>query len=205
MSLFFSTSIILDLYFVLKNPFSSSEARVKKMTTASITSAFFLSAMCLTLTLTRDPDWCNLNNYLFVAIAIINILLGIIIMVFVVITFRTKGMSKEIKKSIQKRYLEFITVYILLEGPFIFYSKPMLYYDSETHVYSGETIYISHWYLCIVTLFGFFVGISRMRDRIVFTKIKNICYSFTCRRHKRVGYVEFDKIVEKSQMNTFWS
>ena len=125
MSLFFSTSIILDLYFVLKNPFSSSEARVKKMTTASITSAFFLSAMCLTLTLTRDPDWCNLNNYLFVAIAIINILLGIIIMVFVVITFRTKGMSKEIKKSIQKRYLEFITVYILLEGPFIFYPKLM--------------------------------------------------------------------------------
>ena len=54
-----------------------------------------------------------------------------------------------------------------------------------------------------IVLFGFFVGISRMRDRIVFTKIKNICYSFTCRRHKRVGYVEFDKIVEKSQMNTF--
>ena len=124
-------------------------------------------------------------------------------MIFVVITFRTKGMSKEIKKSIQKRYLEFIIVYILLEGPFIFYSKPQLYYDSETHVYSGETIYISQWYLCLVTLFGFFVAISRMRDKIIFTKVKNVWFTCTCRRHKRVGYVEFDKLVEKSQMNTF--
>ena len=99
-SLFLSTSIIMDLYFVLKNPFSSSEARVKRMTSASVFFAFLLSSSCLMLTLARNPDWSELNNVLFLVISVINIFLGIVIMIFVMITFRTKGMSKEIKKSI---------------------------------------------------------------------------------------------------------
>jgi len=70
------------------------------MTAVTILSALFLSSMCLMLTLARDPTWAQLNYILFFTISICNILLGIVIMIFVVITFRTKGMSKEIKKSI---------------------------------------------------------------------------------------------------------
>jgi len=99
--------------------------------------------------------------------------------------------------------LEFIIVYSVLEGPFVLVSKPALKYDEETHLYSGETLYIEKWYACILTLLGLGIALSRMRDKIVFVKIKNIWYQFTCRRHKRVGFVEFDQLVEQSQMNTF--
>ena len=99
--------------------------------------------------------------------------------------------------------MEFIIVYSVLEGPFVLVSKPALEYDEETHLYSGETIYIEKWYACIFTLLGLGIALSRMRDKIVFVKIKNIWYQFTCRRHKCVGFVEFDQLVEQSQMNTF--
>ena len=100
MSLFFSTSIILDLYYVLKNPFSSQESRIKWMKVASITAAIFLSVLGLIITLYQDPTYAILNLYLFMFIAGCNMILGIVIMIFVVMTFRTKGMSKDINKSI---------------------------------------------------------------------------------------------------------
>ena len=202
-SLFFSTSIILDLYFVLKNPFNSTEARIKRMTTFTILMALALSSGGLILTLAKDPDWAVYNVWLFIVISICNIALGIVIMVFVVVTFRKKGMSKEIKKSIQKRYLEFIVVYSLLEGPFIFFSMPDLDYKADKHLYSGMTTYINSWYAFAVTLFGFGIAISRMRDKILRVKLNNIWFHCTCRRYRKTSYEEFDKIVEESQMNTF--
>ena len=197
-SLFFSTSIILDLYFVLKNPFNSTEARIKRMTSFTILMALILSGSGLILTLAKDPDWAVANVWLFTGISSCNIALGIVIMIFVVITFRTKGMSKEIKKSIQKRYLEFIVVYSVLEGPFIFFSMPELNYEAHKHLYRGKTRYINEWYAFAVTLFGFGIAISRMRDKILFVKLKNIWFHCTCRRHRKTSYEEFDKLVEQS-------
>ena len=98
MSLFFSTTIILDLYYVLKNPFSSTEARIKKMTILTITLSIIFSALGLRLTLTKLETISSLNLILFMFLTVTNILLGIITMAFVVIHFRTKGMSKNIKK-----------------------------------------------------------------------------------------------------------
>lgn len=124
-------------------------------------------------------------------------------MTFVFIRFRTKGMSENIKKQIQKRYLEFIIVYSLLEGPFIFWSKPQFEYSPSNLVLVGSTRYIETWYGFIVTLFGFFIALSRLRDKIVRTKVWNIWYQATCRRHKMVKFDQFEKLVEQSQMNTF--
>ena len=98
MSLFFSTTIILDLYYVLKNPFSSTEARIKKMTILTIIFSITFSALGLRLTLTKYETISSLNLILFMFLTVTNILLGIITMAFVVIHFRTKGMSKNIKK-----------------------------------------------------------------------------------------------------------
>ena len=98
MSLFFSTTIILDLYYVLKNPFSSTENRIKKMTFLTIIFSIIFSALGLRLTLTKLETISSLNMILFLFISITNILLGIVTMAFVVIHFRTKGMSKNIKK-----------------------------------------------------------------------------------------------------------
>lgn len=100
MSLFFSTTIILDLYYVLKNPFSSTEARIKKFTIITVVLSIFFSALGLRLTFSKI-DWISsLNLILFVSIALTNFILGILTMIFVFYRFRTKGMSKEIKKQI---------------------------------------------------------------------------------------------------------
>ena len=54
MSLFFSTTIILDLYYVLKNPFSSTEARIKKLTFLTVFLSITFSALGLRLTLSKE-------------------------------------------------------------------------------------------------------------------------------------------------------
>ena len=50
MSLFFSLSTVMDLYLVLKNPFSSSEKRIKKFIIASVLSAVTFASVGLVLT-----------------------------------------------------------------------------------------------------------------------------------------------------------
>ena len=93
MSLFFSTTIILDLYYVLKNPFSSTEARIKKLTFLTVFLSITFSALGLRLTLSKEQFLSSLNLILFILITAMNFFLGIIIMSFVFYRFRTKGMS----------------------------------------------------------------------------------------------------------------
>ena len=93
MSLFFSTTIILDLYYVLKNPFSSTEARIKKFTILTVIFSVTFSALGLRLTLSKEKFLSSLNLILFILIALINFVLGITTMCFVFYRFRTKGMS----------------------------------------------------------------------------------------------------------------
>ena len=50
MSLFFSLATIMDLYYVLHNPFSSSEKRVKKYMVISVLSAIILASVGLSMT-----------------------------------------------------------------------------------------------------------------------------------------------------------
>ena len=137
MSLFFSTTIILDLYYVLKNPFTSTEARIKKLTILTVILSITFSGIGLRLTLSKEKLLSSLNLILFILITLWNFCLGIIIMSFVFYRFRTKGMSKQIKQSIQKRYLEFIIVYCLLEGPFIYHAKPHFEYQFVNEKYKG--------------------------------------------------------------------
>ena len=94
MSLFFSTTIILDLYYVLKNPFSSTEARIKKFTILTVILSITFSALGLRLTLSKEKFLSSLNLILFILITILNFVLGIATMSFVFYRFRTKGMSK---------------------------------------------------------------------------------------------------------------
>ena len=100
MSLFFSTTIILDLYYVLKNPFSSTEARIKKFTILTVILSITFSALGLRLTLSKEKFLSSLNLILFILITILNFVLAISTMSFVFYRFRTKGMSKQIKNSV---------------------------------------------------------------------------------------------------------
>ena len=44
---------------------------------------------------------------------------------------------------------------------------------------------------------------SRMRDKVVLMKLKNMWFHATCRRSKMIKFDEFEKLVAESQMNTF--
>ena len=52
-------------------------------------------------------------------------------------------------------------------------------------------------------LFGFLMAFSRLRDQVLRTKLFNMWMMATCRKDKRVGLAEFDKIVEQNALNTF--
>lgn len=97
MSLFFSTSIILDLFFMLKNPFSSTDARIKKMTIMTLIMSLIFASVGLKLTLLKENQYSRMNLWLFIGVSASNILLGIVTMLFVFWRFRKKGMSQTIK------------------------------------------------------------------------------------------------------------
>lgn len=98
--------------------------------------------------------------------------------------------------------MEFIIVYCVLEGPFIYYAKPQFKYETFENIdfsgYVGATKYIGTYYGTLITLFGLVIALSRMRDKIVRTKVINMWYHATCRRNKMVKFDEFEKIVEQS-------
>ena len=58
--------------------------------------------------------------------------------------------------------MEFIIVYCLLEGPFIYYSKPRFEYEENVndtyHGYVGATQYIGTYWGTFVTLFGLVIA-----------------------------------------------
>ena len=66
---------------------------MKKFTAMTIILSIIFSALGLRLTLSRREFLGSMNVILFLAISITNVVLGIVTMVFVFITFRTKGMS----------------------------------------------------------------------------------------------------------------
>jgi len=90
----------MDLYFVLRNPFSSSEKRIKKYITISILLAFFFASIGLALTKNKHFFLSELNYRVYQAIAILNLVVAVVVMILVVIRFQKKGMNSQIKRQI---------------------------------------------------------------------------------------------------------
>ena len=91
-------------------------------------------------------------------------------------------------------------VYCLLEGPFIYYAKPIYTYNADVGngYYVGASRYIEHVFGFSVTLFGFFIAMSRMRDKLIRARLWNLWFHITCRRNKKIKFDEFERLVEKS-------
>ena len=47
------------------------------------------------------------------------------------------------------------------------------------------------------------VAVSRMRDKLLRVKLYNVWMSLTCRQSKCVKFDEFEKLVQKTALNTF--
>ena len=70
-------------------------------------------------------------------------------------------------------------------------------------MFVGGTRYLGSWAGSIISFFGFFIALSRTRDKIVRAKLWNMWYRMTCRLHKQTKFDEFEKLVEQSQTKTF--
>ena len=101
MSLFFSLSLILDLYLVLRNPFTASEKRLKKFITYSVVASVFLSVIGLRMTKSKVFWVSELNFRFYQGVAVSNLIVAITVMILVLLRFRNKGMNQHIKKQIQ--------------------------------------------------------------------------------------------------------
>ena len=203
MSLFFSLATIVDLYYVLHNPFSSSEKRVKKYMIISILMSFTLASIGLSMTKAQIYWVSELNFRLYQSIALINLFVAVLVMVLVLIRFRKKKMNENIKKQIQQRYLEFVVLLAIFAWPICLVTKPSYRYNDDYELYVGGTKFIQKWYTWLVCLFGFLVALSRLRDRLLRVKFYNMWMRLTCRLNKQVKFDKFEEIVQKAALNTF--
>lgn len=100
MSLFFSTSLILDLYQLLHNPFQSSEKRLKKYIVNSVLGSVFLSCSGLYMTKSKIFWVSELNFRFYQGVAVTNLVVAVVVMILVLLRFRNKGMNENIKQQI---------------------------------------------------------------------------------------------------------
>ena len=103
------------------------------------------------------------------------------------LTFRFKkpGMSGELKRQIRARYIEYVVLYAVFSWPICMVTKPSYRYLKTMNSYVGGTNWVGTtedsstfdqveaFFMSIVLLSGFFIAISRLRDRLLWQKLSN--------------------------------
>ena len=92
-----------------------------------------LSIIGLGLTLDHNEIIGKFNNYIYLGVALSNIVFSIIIMIFVVERFRRKGISQSIQVRIRQRYMEFVFLFATFEIWIVWIDRPNFVYDAEHH------------------------------------------------------------------------
>ena len=130
-SLFLQSATILDLYLVLKNPFGSSEKRIQTFIIVSIGLAVVLSSIGLGLTLGHNEFVGQLNDYIYLGVAVSNTAFSLVCMIFVVSRFQRKGISQSIQTRIRQRYMEFVILFAVFEIWIVWFDRPNFIYNSN--------------------------------------------------------------------------
>ena len=91
-------------------------------------------------------------------------------------------MSGGLKREIRARYVEYVVLYAIFSWPICMVTRPNFRYVGTLNSYIGSTIFISNWPRAIVLLSGFFIALSRMRDRLLQQKMLNVFKRLTCRK-----------------------
>ena len=127
--LFLSLITVIDLYMVLRNPFANSDKRVKKLILIAMMLALVLGTISLYLTSSKTALVAQFNYYMLVLVFWPVIIVALFIMLLIVWRLRKKGMNKRIKKSIRKRYLEFVLLLSLCSWWMQLVMKPSYRYE----------------------------------------------------------------------------
>lgn len=65
-------------------------------------------------------------------------------------------------------------LYTVLSWPICYVTKPSYRYYNSINTYMGGTKYISSWGYTIVLWSGFLISLSRLRDRLILTRLKQL-------------------------------
>ena len=83
-----------------------------------------------------------LNNQLFQLVALLNCVYATFIVFWLTIRFRKPGMSGDLKREIQFRYVEYIVLYAIFDWPTCAITQPFYSYDSSLQAFMAGTKYI---------------------------------------------------------------
>jgi len=187
---------VLDLYFTLSSPFSSTKSRERNILVSTIVLSFLLAAGGMYLTKSKVDFISDLNLLVYEYFAFGNIFLSVIILIFVRIRLQRPGMSGNLKQQISRRYLEFVMVFAIFSWPICYFTKPTYKWSNEYQTFWGGTKYVANWN-AIVFLSGIVVAITRIRDPLILEKIKLLsCF-------KKKDSSELEKQVIKTDLNAF--
>lgn len=114
---------------VLRNPFANSDKRVKKLILIAMMLALVLGTISLYLTSSKTALVAQFNYYMLVLVFWPGIIVALFVMLLIVWRLRKKGMNKLIKKSIRKRYLEFVLLLSLCSWWMQLVMKPSYRYE----------------------------------------------------------------------------
>ena len=93
-------------------------------------------------------------------------------------------MSGNIKKEIRARYVEYVVLYAIFSWPICHVTKPSYRYLPTINAVLGGTLYVDNLLEALTLLSGFLIAASRMRDRLLQQKTRNVFMRMTCRKHK---------------------
>jgi len=118
----------IDLYLVMQNPFYPAEKRIKKYYIFSFIIALAVSQINYSLSISQNEDVASLSFYIYLTIFCAVILTAIVTLIFILIRLRRPGTSPELRKHIQRRYVEYIVLFMLFQMPITYLVKPTLKY-----------------------------------------------------------------------------
>ena len=174
----------------MKAPFMNSVKRLQKLEYYAVALATMFCVVNICMTEQKQLRFERVNIYMFSVLSIINILIAMFMMGWVFLRFRKFSINKEVKVTIQRRYIEYLLVFCLLEFPVLFFTRPVYHwqrpkYDGHTTsepFFAGGTDFVEKKLEICVLYFGVIIAMGRLRDPLVWDKFKLIMTSLFCCR-----------------------
>ena len=101
------------------------------------------------------------------AVGLVNCIWSLLTMLWILIRFNKPGMSWRLKRSIRRRYLEYVLLYCIFSWPICLISLPYYEYNPITGVHIIGTNFVDTTYDAIILLSGAIIAITRFRDRVL--------------------------------------
>jgi hypothetical protein len=201
-SLLLNLFIVLDLYFMMNNPFQNNSSRPKKFFVLSLTLGVLFAGVCLYETHSGyDYFLSHIKvEHLFLTIMLTNVITAGIVLSVVLYRLNNRGgTSVEIKRQVSKRYMEFVFIFIFLHFLCNQQQRPYFSFEPTAAWYEAGTIYSRGWRIAISGV-GVIMALSRLRDPLILAKFKEMFYIVSLQGQKARGLVEIE--AKKSNLNS---